>query len=299
MIDLSTMLTETRNKKTMNLDQMSAFELVTAMNQEDALIPLAIARVTPQIAQVVEKVHEAFLSGGRLIYMGAGTSGRLGVLDASECPPTFGVPGELVVGLIAGGDYALRHPVEGAEDDRKAGKKDLEALTLTPADFVIGIAASGRTPYCLGGMEYAHKIGCKTACIVCNPGSAMENAADYPIVASPGPEVLTGSTRLKAGTTQKQILNMITTGAMVKWGKAYENLMVDMIPSNEKLHQRAIKIITEATGVSADQARAALQQGDGTVKNAIVMILTGCSGEEAAIRLTASKGHVRKALEDK
>lgn len=299
MINFENMATETRNSKTLSLDTMSALEIVTAMNQEDSNIPPAINKVLPSIATVVEKVRDTFLAGGRLIYMGAGTSGRLGVLDASECPPTFGVSPDMVIGLIAGGDYALRNAAEGAEDDKEAGRTDLIDIHLEAKDIVIGIAASGRTPYCIGGLNYAAEIGCETACVVCNLNSAMAATAKHRIEVIPGPEVLTGSTRLKAGTSQKLVLNMITTGAMVLTGKAYENLMVDMIPSNEKLFHRAENIVCEATGVDVETAKKMMKEGDGTVKTAIVMILADCDVEEAKRRLSASKGHVRGALEEK
>lgn len=297
MLDLSKMTTETRNLNTMGLDRMSALEIVSAMNREDALIPLAISKVLPQIAQVVEKTKDAFLSGGRLIYTGAGTSGRLGVLDASECPPTFGVPPTMVVGLIAGGDYALRNAAEGAEDLFDAGEADLKEIGLNKNDIVIGVAASGRTPYCLGGMEYAKTLGCVTACVVCNQNSPMAQCAQYPIEIVPGPEVLTGSTRLKSGTSQKMVLNMISTGAMVLIGKSYQNLMVDMIPSNEKLVKRAVRIVCEATGVEDEAAEAAIKNGDGTVKTAIVMLLAHCDADQAKQRLDQVHGHVGKALQ--
>lgn len=295
-MDLNKMMTETRNPDTMTLDQMSALELVTVMNREDHKVPEAIASALPQIASTVEVVEQAFRKGGRLFYLGAGTSGRLGVLDASECPPTFGVAPGMVVGLIAGGDRALRFPIEGAEDDRSLGKQDLVDHNLVPSDVVIGIAASGRTPYVLGALDYAHSIGCKTAAIACNLHSAIGQAADIAIEVSVGPEVLTGSTRLKAGSAQKMILNMITTGAMVRTGKAYQNLMVDVVQSNEKLRTRAENIVMAATDVSREQARRTIDEANGKVKLAITMILTGKDAASAQALLDQSGGSVHNAL---
>ena len=295
-MDLNKMMTETRNPDTMTLDQMSALELVTVMNREDHKVPEAIASALPQIASTVEVVEQAFRKGGRLFYLGAGTSGRLGVLDASECPPTFGVDPGMVVGLIAGGDRALRFPIEGAEDDRSLGKQDLVDHNLVPSDVVIGIAASGRTPYVLGALDYAHSIGCKTAAIACNLHSAIGQAADIAIEVSVGPEVLTGSTRLKAGSAQKMILNMITTGAMVRTGKAYQNLMVDVVQSNEKLRTRAENIVMAATDVSCEQARRTIDEANGKVKLAITMILTGKDAASAQALLDQSGGSVHNAL---
>lgn len=262
-MDLSNMMTETRNPDTMHLDEMSPLQIVTAMNREDRKVPLAIEAVLPLIAAAVEAVETAFRNGGRLFYLGAGTSGRLGVLDASECPPTFGVDHGMVVGLIAGGDRALRFPIEGAEDSRELGRQDLADHNLQSVDVVIGIAASGRTPYVLGALEYARSPGCRTAAVACNRDSTVGRAADIAIEAVVGPEVLTGSTRLKAGTAQKMILNMITTGAMVRIGKAYQNLMVDVVQSNEKLQTRAENIVMEATGVSWPEARAVIDAAGG------------------------------------
>lgn len=296
MIDLSNMTTEMRNPETMMLDKMSSLEIVTVMNKEDEKIPRAVATVLPQIAQVADWVAEAFEAGGRLFYMGAGTSGRLGVLDASECPPTFGVPSGMVVGLIAGGDIALRNPVENAEDNKELGKEDLIRHKLDSRDVVVGIAASGRTPYVIGGLEYANKIGCRTVSVTCNTGSAMGQVSQLAIEASPGPEVLTGSTRLKSGTTQKLILNMITTTAMIRTGKVYENMMVDVVQSNEKLHSRAENIVMEITGIDRQDARLKINEADGSVKTAIVMVLAGCGRDEAVKRLADAGGHVREAL---
>ncbi|MDE6107411.1 MAG: N-acetylmuramic acid 6-phosphate etherase [Oscillospiraceae bacterium] len=290
------MTTERRNSATMNLDTMTALEIATVMNQEDRNVPLAIEKALPQIAQAIEAVEAAFQKGGRLFYTGAGTSGRLGVLDASECPPTFGVPGDMVVGLIAGGDRALRFPIEGAEDDKVQGRKDLEEQRLTEKDVLVGIAASGRTPYVIGGLEYANSLGCKTVSIACNKESAVGKVAQIAIEVEVGPEVLTGSTRLKSGTAQKLILNMISTGAMVRTGKAYQNLMVDVVQSNEKLQVRAENIVMEATGVERSKAREAIDAAGGSVKTAITMILASCDMEEALALLEKSGGKVREAI---
>ena len=275
-LNLSGMTTETRNPRTMQLDQMSPLEIVTVMNEEDARVPLAIAKCLPQIAQAVTWAAESFEKGGRLFYMGAGTSGRLGVLDAAECPPTFGVPKEMVVGLIAGGEKAFIEAVEGAEDSRELAVEDLKAHGLTANDLVVGIAASGRTPYVLGGLDYAKSVGCHTAAIACNIGSAIGKAAELAIEVNCGPEVLTGSTRLKSGTAQKLILNMISTGSMVRTGA--ENIVID------------------ATGVEREKARAAIDAAGGSVKTAITMLLADCDAKEAARRLEKARGHVREAI---
>lgn len=295
-LTLDNLLTEARNPQTMELDSMTPLEIVTAMNREDARVPESIRPQLPNIAQCVAWATEAIRSGGRLIYMGAGTSGRLGVLDAVECPPTFGVSPDVVVGLIAGGERAFVKAVEGAEDSRELGKADLEAISLTPKDLVVGIAASGRTPYVLGGLAYANSLGCKTAAISCNPGSALGKEARLAIEVAPGPECLTGSTRLKAGTAQKLILNMISTATMVGCGKAYSNLMVDVMQTNEKLVVRAQNIVMEATGVSRDSAKEAIALAGGSCKLAVTMILADCTVEEAKERLERCGGSVRQAI---
>lgn len=295
-LTLDNLLTEARNPQTMELDSMTPLEIVTAMNREDARVPESIRPQLPNIAQCVAWATEAIRSGGRLIYMGAGTSGRLGVLDAVECPPTFGVSPDVVVGLIAGGERAFVKAVEGAEDSRELGKVDLEAIGLTPKDLVVGIAASGRTPYVLGGLAYANSLGCKTAAISCNPGSALGKEARLAIEVAPGPECLTGSTRLKAGTAQKLILNMISTATMVGCGKAYSNLMVDVMQTNEKLVVRAQNIVMEATGVSRDSAKEAIALAGGSCKLAVTMILADCTVEEAKERLERCGGSVRQAI---
>ena len=295
-LTLDNLLTEARNPQTMELDSMTPLEIVTAMNREDARVPESIRPQLPNIAQCVAWATEAIRSGGRLIYMGAGTSGRLGVLDAVECPPTFGVSPDVVVGLIAGGERAFVKAVEGAEDSRELGKADLEAIGLTQRDLVVGIAASGRTPYVLGGLAYANSLGCKTAAISCNPGSALGKEARLAIEVALGPECLTGSTRLKAGTAQKLILNMISTATMVGCGKAYSNLMVDVMQTNEKLVVRAQNIVMEATGVSRDSAKEAIALAGGSCKLAVTMILADCTVEEAKERLERCGGSVRQAI---
>ena len=295
-LNLKNMSTETRNQNTMNLDIMSPLEVVTVMNQEDAKVPAAITPALPNIAQCVTWAIESIEAGGRIIYMGAGTSGRLGVLDAVECPPTFGVAPEVVVGLIAGGEKAFVKAVEGAEDSRELGRQDLIDMNLQKRDIVIGIAASGRTPYVLGGLAYAQGMGCHTVGISCNPGSAVGAAAELAIEVVPGPECLTGSTRLKSGTCQKLILNMISTATMVGCGKAYQNLMVDVMQTNEKLVVRAQNIVMEATGCDRETAAEKIALADGNAKTAITMILADCDVAEARERLAKAKGHVREAI---
>ena len=295
-LNLAGMPTETRNSRTMDLDIMTPLEIVTVMNEEDARVPEAIKPQLNNIAQCVSWATQSIEAGSRLIYMGAGTSGRLGVLDAAECPPTFGVSPETVVGLIAGGDKAFIKAVEGAEDSAELGRQDLVNIGLTSQDLVVGIAASGRTPYVLGGLEYAKEMGCHTVGISCNPGSAVGGAAELAIEVVPGPECLTGSTRLKAGTAQKLILNMISTATMVRCGKAFQNLMVDVVPTNEKLRVRAENIVMEATGVAREQAKEALLQAGDKVKTAILMILVGCGREEAEEKLEKTNGHIREAM---
>lgn len=295
-MDLTKINTEKRNPASMNLDEMSALEIVTLMNAEDKKIPEGIKPELRMISEVVDKVAEAFEAGHRLFYMGAGTSGRLGVLDASECPPTFGVDKNLVVGLIAGGDTALRNAVEKAEDSEELGASDLAKHNLVSGDVVVGIAASGRTPYVIGGLNYANSLGCFSASIACTKDSAIGKVAKIAIEAVPGPEVLTGSTRLKAGTTQKMICNMITTASMIRTGKAYQNLMVDVVQSNAKLHTRAENIVIEATGVDRAEARKLIDDAHGKVKVAIVMYMANCSCEDAERKLKNSRGHVREAI---
>ncbi|WP_435594952.1 N-acetylmuramic acid 6-phosphate etherase [Tsukamurella tyrosinosolvens] len=288
--------TEGRNSRTMDLDEFTVHELLTAMNDEDRLVPDAVRRVLPAVERTVDLAVTALRSGGRLIYQGAGTSGRLGVLDAAECPPTFGVSPGVVLGVLAGGDAAMFRSEEGAEDSAERGRDDLAALGLTAADVVIGIAASGRTPYVLGGLDYARSVGASTVALSCNPGAAISAHAEVAIEIDNGPEVLTGSTRLKAGTSQKLVLNMISTAAMVRTGKAFSNLMVDVAPSNVKLADRVVRIIGEATGCDEAAARAAADAADGHAKTAIVMILADVDAPTARARLAAADGFVRAAI---
>jgi len=295
-MNLGSLVSESRNPATMNLDEMTTLEMVATFNHEDSKVPEAIRAVLPEVAQAVDMAAASFKAGGRLIYLGAGTSGRLGVLDASECPPTFGVPHGLVVGLIAGGPGALLKAVEGAEDSEELGVTDLKNLQITPADTVVGLAASGRTPYVIGALRYARELGCATVAISCNPDSPIAHEAQVAISPVVGPEALTGSTRLKSGTAQKLVLNMISTGAMVKNGKVYQNLMVDVKATNVKLVDRACRIVVEATGAERADAEAALSQTDFEVKPAILMILANISAQEAIQRLTAHHGFLRAAL---
>ncbi|MCR1838134.1 N-acetylmuramic acid 6-phosphate etherase [Pasteurella caecimuris] len=293
---LSTLITEQRNPRSMNIDQLSALEIVTLMNQEDRQIPLAIERVLPQIAQAVEVIVKAFQQGGRLIYIGSGTSGRLGVLDASECPPTFGVSGEMVKGIIAGGELAIRHPVEGAEDSQTAAIDDLRTIKFSANDVLVGIAASGRTPYVLGALHYAKQQCAVTISIASNPHSAMAQIADIAIDTVVGAEILTGSSRLKSGTAQKLVLNMLTTASMILLGKCYENLMVDVQVSNEKLKARAIRIVMLATDCDETTAEKNLILAEQNAKLAIMMILSGLDKNTSQALLEKEKGHLRKAL---
>ncbi|MBQ0957165.1 N-acetylmuramic acid 6-phosphate etherase [Serratia symbiotica] len=295
-MNLGALVSETRNPATMGLDEMSTLEMISCFNQEDRKVPEAVEKVLPEIAQAVDLAVVALKAGARLIYLGAGTSGRLGVLDASECPPTFGVPYGRVVGLIAGGYGALLKAVEGAEDDVSLGVSDLQALNLTASDMVVGLAASGRTPYVIGALRYARQLGCPTAAVSCNPDSPLAHEAQVAISPVVGPEALTGSTRLKSGSAQKLVLNMLSTGAMVKLGKVYQNLMVDVKATNIKLVDRACRIVVEATGAQPSQAEAALAQTDFEVKPAILMILAGLSAVEAVQRLQRHGGYLRAAL---
>lgn len=297
MLDLTKLTTEQRNPKTMELDSFSPIEIARVMNEENTNVIKAIDEVLPQVASAIEWAGEALNAGGRIIYMGAGTSGRLGVLDAVECPPTFGVSYDTVVGLIAGGEGAFVKAAEGAEDNAEAGAADLAALELESRDIVIGIAASGRTPYVIGGLRYANEAGCRTVAIACNKDSAVGAEAQLAIEPVTGPEVLTGSTRLKAGTAQKLVLNMISTGSMVAAGKVYQNLMVDVKQSNEKLRVRAQNIVMMATECTREQAAEALEACHHHVKGAIAMLLLDCDATAAEATLDEAHGHVRAAVE--
>ena len=293
---LSTLITEQRNPNSMNVDCLSALEIVQLMNEEDKQVPLAIEKCLPQIAQAVERIVAAFQQGGRLVYIGAGTSGRLGVLDASECPPTFGVSPEMVKGIIAGGERALRHPIEGAEDSKTQAVVDLQTIQLSSKDVLVGIAASGRTPYVIGALEYAKSLGSVTVSIASNPNSAMANIVDIAIDTVVGPEVLTGSSRLKSGTAQKLVLNMLTTASMILMGKCYQNLMVDVQASNEKLKARAIRIVMQATDCDKALAEETLKQADQNAKLAIMMILSGLERAQAEALLEKHHGKLQLAL---
>lgn len=295
-MDLGKLATETRNEQTMELDKLTTAEFLQVMNQEDQTVAKAVSFEIPQITKVVDAIIRSFNQEGRLIYMGAGTSGRLGVLDAAECVPTFSVDPSMVQGLIAGGMKAMTVAVEGAEDSKELGAQDLKAIELTERDIVVGIAASGRTPYVIGGLEYAEEIGAMTATISCNKEAEISAFAKLPIEVEVGPEILTGSTRLKSGTAQKLVLNMLSTGAMVGIGKVYQNLMVDVKPSNKKLEERAKRIIMEATECSYEVASEMFEAAGHQVKLAIVMILTASSKEEASEKLTAAKGFIRKTI---
>ena len=293
---LSTLITEQRNPNSMHVDSLSALEIVQLMNEEDKQVPLAIEKCLPQIAQAVECIVAAFQQGGRLVYIGAGTSGRLGVLDASECPPTFGVSPEMVKGIIAGGERALRHPIEGAEDSKTHAVVDLQTIQFSSKDVLVGIAASGRTPYVIGALEYAKSLGSVTVSIASNPNSAMANIVDIAIDTVVGPEVLTGSSRLKSGTAQKLVLNMLTTASMILMGKCYQNLMVDVQASNEKLKARAIRIVMQATDCDKALAEETLKQADQNAKLAIMMILSGLDRAQAEALLEKHQGTLQLAL---
>ena len=293
---LSTLITEQRNPNSMHVDSLSALEIVQLMNQEDKQVPLAIEKCLPQIAQAVECIVAAFQQGGRLVYIGAGTSGRLGVLDASECPPTFGVSPEMVKGIIAGGERALRHPIEGAEDSKSQAVVDLQTIQFSSKDVLVGIAASGRTPYVIGALEYAKSLGSVTVSIASNPNSAMANIVDIAIDTVVGPEVLTGSSRLKSGTAQKLVLNMLTTASMILMGKCYQNLMVDVQASNEKLKARAIRIVMQATDCDKALAEETLKHADQNAKLAIMMILSGLDRAQAEALLEKHQGKLQLAL---
>ena len=293
---LSTLITEQRNPNSMHVDSLSALEIVQLMNEEDKQVPLAIEKCLPQIAQAVERIVAAFQQGGRLVYIGAGTSGRLGVLDASECPPTFGVSPEMVKGIIAGGERALRHPIEGAEDSKTHAVVDLQTIQFSSKDVLVGIAASGRTPYVIGALEYAKSLGSVTVSIASNPNSAMANIVDIAIDTVVGPEVLTGSSRLKSGTAQKLVLNMLSTASMILMGKCYQNLMVDVQASNEKLKARAIHIVMQATDCDKALAEETLKLADQNAKLAIMMILSGLDRAQAEALLEKHQGKLQLAL---
>jgi N-acetylmuramic acid 6-phosphate etherase len=294
---LDNMSSEARNPDSMDIDLLPALEIVKRINAADQTVAHSVANCLQQVATVAEHIVTAFAAGGRLVYLGAGTSGRLGILDAVECPPTFSVPSSQVVALIAGGDGAVYKAVEGAEDNPQLAVDDLQRISLNAKDILVGIAASGRTPYVLGGLAYARSIGCVTAAISCNANAPILSAADIGICAEVGPEVLTGSTRMKAGSAQKLILNMLTTTAMIRSGKVYQNLMVDLHASNEKLVARAVRIVMQATDCDADSAQQALHAAGMNAKLAILHLLSGQSIAHCKQQLAQQQGFIRKVLE--
>lgn len=295
-MNLNTLLTEARNPNTLNIDRQSSLGIVTLINQEDLTVAAVIQDILPEIASAVDAIVTALRSGGRLFYLGAGTSGRLGILDASECPPTYGTDPELVLGLIAGGTPAILHAIEGAEDSPTLAVEDLQRKELKPSDILVGIAASGRTPYVIGGLHYANSIGCPTIALTCTPDSQMSKIANLNLTVLTGPEVIMGSTRMKAGTAQKMILNMLTTATMIRLGKVYSNLMVDVQATNLKLKERMRLIVTLATGVNQSQADEALTAANGSAKLAILMLLADLPAVEASTLLQQANGFVSEAL---
>ena len=296
MVDLTTLSTEGRNPNSENFSSMSIEEAVTLMNEEDLNAVKAVANAKDMIVKVIEQSSSTLQRNGRIIYCGAGTSGRLGVLDAVECPPTFGVDYNTVVGLIAGGDSAFVKAKEGAEDSRELGEQDLRGIDLTKDDMVIGLAASGRTPYVIGALEYARSLGCATAAVVCSADSAISKICELTITLLPGPEVLTGSTRLKAGTATKMVLNMISTISMKSVGKIYKNYMVDVKMTNEKLRARGVNIIRTLTGCDEDKARDALEKVENEVKTAVVMVSKDIDAFEARKLLNEANGFIDPIL---
>ncbi|SFB13454.1 N-acetylmuramic acid 6-phosphate etherase [Clostridium frigidicarnis] len=296
-IDLDSLITESRNTKTLNIDEVNTIDMVKMINEEDKIVPLAVEKELHNIACAIDRIVERLQMGGRLIYIGAGTSGRLGILDASECPPTYGVSEELVQGIIAGGHEAIFRAKEGAEDSKELGIDDLKEKNINSKDVVVGLAASGRTPYVIGGLEYANSIDAFTIAVTCNGESDLSKVAKISIAPVVGPEVVTGSTRLKSGTAQKLVLNMLSTGTMIKLGKVYGNLMVDVKPTNEKLVERAKGIIQSCTRCSRMVAEEYFEKSNRDVKIAIFMILTEKSREESIIILNENKGIITKALE--
>ena len=297
MVELKKIATEQRNPNTMNIDSLSTHEMIRLINREDHRVAEAVSQVTEEIAKAVDVIADRLSKGGRLIYCGAGTSGRLGILDAVECPPTYSTEPEMVQGLIAGGYPAIFKAVEGAEDSKELGVEDMKGIRFTAGDVLVGVAASGRTPYVLGCMEYAKELGAVTVAVTCCPGSVLDTYADIGIAPAPGPEVVTGSTRMKSGTAQKMVLNMLSTGAMIKLGKVYGNLMVDVKPSNEKLVRRCVTIVCTATECDEATATAALEQCEYRPKIAIVMVLMGVGAEEAKALLTRGGGRIAKVLD--
>lgn len=297
-VDLSKIKTESQNELTKNIDMLDTIDIVSLINEEDKKVALAVEKEKEKVAKLIDKVVEAFDNGGRLIYMGAGTSGRVGIIDAVECRPTFGVSDDMVQCLMAGGVSAFVKAVEGAEDNTILAKEDLKSINLSKNDIVVGIAASGRTPYVMGGIEYAKTIGSITGCIVTSPNSPLASLVDYPVEAIVGPEVITGSTRMKSGTAQKMICNMITTTSMIKLGKVYGNLMIDVMPTNDKLRARAISILVKVTGITEEDAKERIEKY-GNVKKALFATLSNITDVNEVNRiLSNNKGNIRKALEE-
>lgn len=297
MVKLSAIKTEQKNKRTENIDMLATWEILNLMNEEDKKVAFAVEKEIGNIEKAVDIIYEKLSKGGRLIYCGCGTSGRLGILDAVECPPTFGTDPELVQAIIAGGINAFVKAVEGAEDDYDLGEKDLKAIQFTKQDVLVGIAASGRTPYVIGAVKYAKSIGAKTVSVTCCPGSELNSLTEVSIAPQTGAEVITGSTRLKGGTAQKLVLNMLSTSVMIKLGKVYGNLMVDVKATNEKLLERTVSIVSSATGVGEETARKVLSQCDNSAKTAIVMIKCNYGKEEAENALIKVGGHITAILE--
>ena len=296
LAELGGLVSERRNPRTAGIDLLPTAEMLALISHEDAEAVAAVRAVIPEIARAVDRIAAAFGAGGRLVYMGAGTSGRLGVLDASECPPTFGVPNTMVIGLIAGGEAALRNPVEDAEDDPELGVAALDGIGVEARDVVVGVTVSGRTPYVLGGLRRARAAGAATVALTCNPGSAVAELADIAISPVVGPEALAGSTRMKSGTAQKLVLNMLSTGAMIRIGKTYGNLMVDMRPTNRKLAARAARMAAEVTGCAPEEAQRALALTGNDVKLAILVLLTGLDPDAARRALDEAGGFLRRAV---
>lgn len=296
MRSLEHFTTEQRNPKTEHIDRVSTQEIVRMLHDEDSLVIKAVEKILPEVAAAIDTISSHLKDGGRLFYVGAGTSGRLGILDAAECPPTFGVSPQLVQGIIAGGPEAVFRAKEGVEDSLAQGESDLREKSLCRRDAVVGLAASGRTPYVIGALQYASSVGAATIAIACNENAPMNRLAEIAILPVVGPEAIAGSTRLKAGTAQKLVLNMLSTGTMISLGKVYKNLMIDVKATNIKLKERAERIVMEATSVSREQSRHLLSQTSYDVKTAILMAICHCSASEAAMRLEASKGHVANAI---
>lgn len=297
MVELQKIATEQRNPNTTHIDTLSTLEMVRLINQEDQKVALAVAQVAPEIARAIDVITRQLSQGGRLFYAGCGTSGRLGILDAVECPPTYSTDPELVQAIIAGGYPAIFRAVEGAEDDFDLGRRDLQERGFAPQDVLVGLAASGRTPYVLGAMGYARELGSAVIAVTCCPGSEVDQMADIGIAPTPGPEVITGSTRMKSGTAQKMVLNMLSTGTMIKLGKVYGNLMVDVKPSNEKLIRRCVTIVREAVGCEEDQAVSALEACGYRPKVAIVMLLKKIDAEQARELLEQAQGRIARVVE--